>query len=122
MPQEPILARDGLSDAPTATSMGQIVTVPSMGLVVAPPTQMVPRLSAVISMVPARPSRLPCATRKVEGAAPVEMSHCATEALMLPQTGSSGTPTAGAKVRISKDVVQPVWVSANRADHRRGDE
>src|SRR5699024_4016068 len=79
---------------------------PRKQTVVAPPTQ-TSSSSAELETTPDRPSAVPCVSVKECGAQPAPLSHCATEALRLPVTGSSGIPAPGAKARISYSCSDP---------------
>lgn len=50
------------------------------------------------------------------------VSHCPTEAFMLPHTGSSATPTRGGEGAHLEGVLGPVGVGTDRADHRGRDD
>src|ERR1700729_3784238 len=79
-----------------------------MQVTVEPPTQTAPSGSLVMRTCPFRPSTVPCRARYGARARPVASSHCASEALRLPVTGSSSmAPSFGENARTSNAAGPP---------------
>ena len=92
--------------------------MPVMQATVPPPTQIAPSASAEMCTRPERPRTRALAGRcTARGHGRVPSSHCASEALKLPVTGSStSAPSFGKNARTSKVGVRAVGARADDAD------
>ena len=88
-----------------------------MHVTVPPPTHTAPSASCAMCTRPARPSAVPWLATYGAVARPLPSSHCATDALRLPVTGSStDAPSLGKNARSSNAVSDPAALRADHAD------